>query len=436
MSPAVTGPGPFLCSRSSAESRECMRSATDLRFSRTSTTSSCTPSMLVYSCSTPSISTSVTALPGMDDSSTRRSALPRVWPKPRSNGSITTRAWRGAIGCTFTTRGRKNSLTEPCIAVSPCRLNDRRKRNTGGPARMGAKPPQFKGMRLLRIQLDDQVLVDVRQHVVPARRRLEHAAELLVVHLDPLRQAHLLRDVQRALDAQLLARLLPHLNDIARLHLVGRDGHRLLVYGDRLVTHQLARLGARRRESHAVHHVVQAALEQPQQVLASRAGLARRFLVVITELPLQHTVHAAQLLLLAQLQPVVREALPPLALDAPRRHRELALVFQRLDAALQEQVGALAASELALGTQITCHGCPRCSLHAPLLRRPASVVRDRRHIGDAGDLQATVVECPHGGLAAGARPADAHFHVLHAVLLRGNARLLGRHPRCERRRLA
>jgi hypothetical protein len=65
-----------------------------------------------------SISTSVMALPGMDDSSTRRSALPSVWPKPRSNGSITTCAWRGAIGCTLTTRGRKNSVTEPCIAYT------------------------------------------------------------------------------------------------------------------------------------------------------------------------------------------------------------------------------------------------------------------------------------------------------------------------------
>ena len=72
---------------------------------------------------------------------------------------------------------------------------------------MGATAPRFKRMRLLRIQLDDQVLVDVGQNVVPAGRRLEDAAELLVVHLDPLGQSHLLRDVERALDAQLLARL-------------------------------------------------------------------------------------------------------------------------------------------------------------------------------------------------------------------------------------
>ena len=71
--------------------------------------------MLVYSCSTPSISTSVIALPGIEDSSTRRSALPSVWPKPRSNGSMTILAWRGDVGVTFTTRGRRNSATADCM---------------------------------------------------------------------------------------------------------------------------------------------------------------------------------------------------------------------------------------------------------------------------------------------------------------------------------
>src|SRR5579863_5555970 len=206
MSPAVTGPGPFLCRRSSAESRACMRSATDLRFRRMSTTSSCTPSMLVYSCSTPSISTSVMALPGMDDSRTRRSALPSVWPKPRSNGSMTTRAWRGATGCSFTTRGFKNSVMDPCIAVTPCRFEKPAKQTiicfVAGSCRPRSIQPNS---RLLRIQLDDEVLVDVGEDVIPARRRLEHAAELFVVHLDPLRQADLRRHAHRRGDAQLLA---------------------------------------------------------------------------------------------------------------------------------------------------------------------------------------------------------------------------------------
>src|ERR1700733_7658737 len=35
--------------------------------------------------------------------------------EPRSNGSITMRAWRGDTGCTLTTRGFKNSLIDPCM---------------------------------------------------------------------------------------------------------------------------------------------------------------------------------------------------------------------------------------------------------------------------------------------------------------------------------
>ena len=56
-----------------------------------SVTSSLTPSMVVNSCWTPSILTEVTAAPSRDESSTRRSELPNVWPKPRSSGSTSNR---------------------------------------------------------------------------------------------------------------------------------------------------------------------------------------------------------------------------------------------------------------------------------------------------------------------------------------------------------
>ncbi len=75
-----------------------------------STTSSCTPSSAEYSCSTPVIRTSVGAYPGIDESSTRRSALPSVWPYPRSNGSITTLAWNGELDCTSMMRGFNRTL--------------------------------------------------------------------------------------------------------------------------------------------------------------------------------------------------------------------------------------------------------------------------------------------------------------------------------------
>ena len=54
-----------------------------------SVTSSRTPGSVVNSCAVPSTLTEVTAAPSSEESSTRRSELPNVWPKPRSSGSIT-----------------------------------------------------------------------------------------------------------------------------------------------------------------------------------------------------------------------------------------------------------------------------------------------------------------------------------------------------------
>ena len=52
-----------------------------------SVTSSTTSGSVVNSCSAPSIAMCVIAAPWSDDSSTRRSELPSVVPKPRSSGS-------------------------------------------------------------------------------------------------------------------------------------------------------------------------------------------------------------------------------------------------------------------------------------------------------------------------------------------------------------
>ena len=60
-----------------------------------SVTSSITPAMVENSCRASSKRTLVTAAPGIDDSSVRRSELPRVWPKPGSSGLMANR-WRFA----------------------------------------------------------------------------------------------------------------------------------------------------------------------------------------------------------------------------------------------------------------------------------------------------------------------------------------------------
>src|SRR3970040_680812 len=78
-----------------------------------------TPSMVVYSWRTFSISASTTAQPGMDESNTRRNALPSVCPNPRSRGSMVIFAQNSLIGSTSTRRGFNNSLNATVMRHVP-----------------------------------------------------------------------------------------------------------------------------------------------------------------------------------------------------------------------------------------------------------------------------------------------------------------------------
>ncbi len=92
---------------------------------------------------------------------------------------------------------------------------------------------------------------------------------------------------------------------------------------------QLARLGAGRPEAHPVDDVVEPALEQPQEVLASVALASLGLREIAAELALEHAVHALDLLLLAQLQAVVGRALTRGAAVLTGLGVELGLVADR-----------------------------------------------------------------------------------------------------------
>jgi hypothetical protein len=73
---------------------------------------------------------------------------------------------------------------------------------------------------------------------------------------------------------------------------------------------KLTRLGPSRAEPHAIDDVVQASLQKLEQILAGGALRLGGFLVVVAELPLHHAVKTADLLLLAQLDPIVGDSTP------------------------------------------------------------------------------------------------------------------------------
>src|SRR5262245_46154526 len=122
------------------------------------------------------------------------------------------------------------------------------------------------------------------------------------------------------------------------------------------MTNQLPGLAPRSREAKPDEDVVEARLEQPQEVLAGDAVLARSLLVVGAELFLQHLVVAARLLLLAQLQAVLGLAQTAAAMLAGRVGTPLdtALVGEAA-LALEEELLALAPALLALRGGVARH---------------------------------------------------------------------------------
>ncbi len=87
MSAAVTSPVPLASIRSCTGRSANDRSRICLTLSTSSVVSSLTPGIAENSWKTLSILIDVTAAPGSDERSTRRSALPTVTPNPGSSGS-------------------------------------------------------------------------------------------------------------------------------------------------------------------------------------------------------------------------------------------------------------------------------------------------------------------------------------------------------------
>src|SRR5262249_26076606 len=138
-------------------------------------------------------------------------------------------------------------------------------------------------------------------------------------------------------------------------------------------------------EPQAVDHVVEAPLEELEEVLARHALHADGLVVVAAELPLGEAVDALHLLLLAQLRAVVRELAPPgLAVLAGGVGAPLVAALVRVAAvALEKELHVFAPAEPANRAGVISHGS-----NSAALRRPAAVVGDGGEVADEGDLEA------------------------------------------------
>src|SRR5580692_8077299 len=194
MSPAVTTPGPCFFTTMRLGPSPCILIEMSLMLSTMSVTSSRTPAIEENSCSTPSMCTDWTAAPCSEDNRMRRSALPSVWPKPRSSGSATRVAKRiGSVpGVTCSLFGRISSCQFFWIVtVSPmgqliCQLNHWRWRpadqsaacNYSQNVSQAAEPPALKASNPPALARTAAIVRD-RRHVADRSngeaRRLQRA---------------------------------------------------------------------------------------------------------------------------------------------------------------------------------------------------------------------------------------------------------------------
>src|SRR5919197_2834934 len=219
-----------------------------------------------------------------------------------------------------------------------------------------AHPPGAGRARgLLGVELDDELLLHRRRDLTTLRLAEHLRRQRVVVGLQPGR--HLRGQLGRVADELDGARPGLDRDDVAVADLVAGDVDAAAVDGPVAVADQLAGLATRRGEAEADEDVVEAALEQRQQVLAGDARLRRRLLVVAAELLLQNAVVAAGLLLLAELHAVLALLLAATTVVARRVRAALdATLVGEAALPLQEELLSLTTALLALRGGVSSHG--------------------------------------------------------------------------------
>src|SRR6516164_7188032 len=183
MSAAVTSPGPCLRRYMTTGSSCSEETTSSLRFKMMSVTSSVIPATVENSCRTPSILMLVTAAPGIDDSSVRRSELPMVYPNPGSSGSMTNLDRNSSTDSSVKVGRWAMSMTTP--------LRDARymtPRSSAAAVVAAAWPaPSAAGpvLALLRVQLDDELLLHLGIDLGAGWQGMHQHAHLVRYDLQP-----------------------------------------------------------------------------------------------------------------------------------------------------------------------------------------------------------------------------------------------------------
>jgi len=165
-------------------------------------------------------------------------------------------------------------------------------------------------------------------------------------------------DVEVVLDDDHVARLGGQADDFTLAHAVAGDVDALAVDVDEAMADELTGLRTCAGPAGAVHDVVEALLEQPQQVLTGRALQAHGLFVGVAELTLEDAVDVLRLLLLLQLGEVLAAVVAATRPAVANVHGELTPRISRY--------AAITAAVKQLGDEAVVHanGYPSRESHA------------------------------------------------------------------------
>ena len=226
----------------------------------------------------------VTAAPGIDESSVRRSELPRVYPKPGSRGSMTNFE-RFVSDDLFGQRGSLRNEHWIFLLYGRPLFDAHDGRRHCVPVRLSGSR-NYRNRRtepsgLLRVVLDDELFL---------QRNVDLRALGKLVNQDPQTSGRQpaanpgsgdRRWVSRATwNGSVDSDFVLDIDDVVLRDAVAGDVDLLVVHKEVAVGDQLTGLATGASESGAVHDVVETRLEDAEQVLTGLTGAAVRLLVV------------------------------------------------------------------------------------------------------------------------------------------------------------
>src|ERR1035437_185066 len=212
------------------------------------------------------------------------------------------------------------------------------------------------GCSALRVELDDQLLLDLRVDDLTRGQGVNQDAHLRRDGFNPGRHGALAGLCACDNERCHLYGLATNLDDVVLGHPETGDVHLVSVDHEVAVTYQLASHVAGGGEARPVHDVVQPGLQDAQQVLAGLAGATVRLLEVTAELLLQDAIDAGGLLLLTHLKQVLAVLGPGTAVHARWVRAKLDRALRGVALGpLEVQLGLLATAAPAVSTGITRH---------------------------------------------------------------------------------